>query len=48
MVVNITVRTKVEDLILTTLGKMHATDDNDNDGDNNNGDDLFCDVVAVT
>jgi hypothetical protein len=48
MVVNITVRTKVEDLILTTLGKMHATDDNDNDGDNNNGDDLFYDVVAVT
>jgi hypothetical protein len=48
MVVNITVRTKVEDLIMTTLGKMHTTDDNDNDGDNNNGDDLFYDVVAVT
>jgi hypothetical protein len=43
-----TERTKVEDLIMTTLGKMHATDDNDNDGDNNNDDDLFYDVVAVT
>jgi hypothetical protein len=38
--VAITVRTRVEDLVMTTLGKMHATDDNNDGG-------LFHDTVAL-
>jgi hypothetical protein len=44
-VIAIQARARVEDLIMATLGKMHAGDGNDND---DNAGDLFYDVVALT
>jgi len=43
-------RNRVEDLVMYTLGKMHAADGhNDNDDDNDNKDgDLFYDAAALT
>ena len=47
-VIAISARNRVEDLVMYTLGKMHATTDaNDRDSDNNDGD-LFYDAVALT
>jgi hypothetical protein len=48
-VIAIRARSKVEDLIMATLEKMHATaaDANDSDSDNKGGD-LFYDAVALT
>jgi hypothetical protein len=48
-VIAISARNRVEDLIMSTLGKMRAADGNDNDGHNDNNDsDLFYDAVALT
>jgi len=41
-VIAISARTKVEDLIMTTLRKIHSADDDNNDGD------LLYDAVALT
>jgi hypothetical protein len=49
-VIAIPARNRVEDLVMYTLGKMHAADGhNDNDDDNDNKDgDLFYDAAALT
>jgi hypothetical protein len=47
-VIAISARNRVEDLIMATLEKLHATTDaNDRDSDNNDSD-LFYDAVALT